>query len=174
MKKMFDFSFYLLYTLLIGCASQQSTTSSASSNKYSEDLAFLRPKFEDTSTASNTSGNPDNNNSRPTTSAPASYTVNKKLDTILDSIDHANLSKKSVEGYTIQVYSGQKREDALNTKRHLDAVIPQLHAELQYLQPNFRVKAGRYFNRLDAQEDFVTIRKYFPNAIITPDRISIN
>jgi hypothetical protein len=175
MKKMFEYSYYILYMLLLGCASPQGTSTSSSSTvsatKYSEDLSFLRPKFEETA---NTTSNPQETNNRPTTTAEPVLTINKKLDAILDTIDQANLNRRFVEGYTIQVYSGQKREDALNTKRHLDSVVPELRSELQYQQPNFRVKAGRYFNRLDAQEDFAAVRRYFPNAIITPEKISVN
>jgi uncharacterized protein YebE (UPF0316 family) len=48
---------------------------------------------------------------------PTVYTVNKQLDAVLDSIDRINLTRKFVEGFTIQVYSGLKREDALNVRK---------------------------------------------------------
>ena len=93
---------------------------------------------------------------------------------VLDSIDRINLTRKFIEGYTIQVYSGMKREDAMNAKKQLTTVIPSLESELQYVQPNFRVKTGKYFNRLEAQKDFDMIKRFFPDAIIVPDKIAIN
>ena len=100
--------------------------------------------------------------------------MNKKLDAVLDSIDRINLQRNFIDGFTIQVYSGLKREDALNTKKELTSTLPDLQSEVQYSQPNFRVKVGKYFNRLDAQRDYVDVKRHFPTAIIIPDKVSIN
>ena len=86
---------------------------------------------------------------------------------------YLNLSKKSVEGFSIQVYSG-KREEALNTKKQLASIMPNLESEVQFTEPIFRVKAGKYFNRMDAQQDFAQIKRYFPTAIIIPERLEFN
>ena len=102
------------------------------------------------------------------------YAVNKKLDTVLDSIDHFNLQRNFIDGFTIQVYSGLKREDALNAKKELSSSLPDLESDVQYSQPNFRVKVGKYFTRIDAQKDYVEVKRYFPAAIVIPDKVAIN
>lgn len=108
----------------------------------------------------------------PTAYVEPKLAVNRKLDAVLDSIDRMNLSRRSVDGFTIQVYSG-KREDAMNTKRQLASTLG-INSEVQFTEPIFRVKAGKYYSRLDAQRDYVEIKKHFPSAIVIPDRISIN
>lgn len=102
------------------------------------------------------------------------YAVNKKLDTVLDSIDRYNRSKQFVDGFTIQIYAGLKREDALNAKKNLTSSLPDLSSEVEYAQPNFRVKVGKYYTRIDAQRDYVAVKKYFPTAIVIPDKVAIN
>jgi hypothetical protein len=172
--RMFGYPFYFVYLyFIVGCATPKATTSSSpstSNSAYSEDLSALRPKIEktdDTVIALPT------DQPRTTVYVEPKFAVNDKLDTVLDSIDRANLSRKFVEGYTIQVYSG-RREEALNTKKQLTSLLPEITSDVQFTEPIFRVKAGKYYNWLDAQGDFTLIKKYFPAAIIIPDKIAIN
>lgn len=46
-------------------------------------------------------------------------------------------------------------------------------ASLQYDQPKFRVTAGRYFTKLEAQKDLMRLRRYFSNAILVPEKILV-
>lgn len=101
------------------------------------------------------------------------YAVNKKIDPVLDSIDRYYLAKEFIDGFTIQIYAGMKREDALNAKKNLAQTLPEINSEVEYAQPNFRVKAGKYFTRIDAQKDYLSIKKYFPTAIVIPDKVPI-
>jgi hypothetical protein len=159
--------------LVIGCKSTQTgTTSSSQEGKYSEDLSAMRPKVEETTTSTTTS--PTETKRDPKAYVEPKFTINKQLNALLDTIDHQNLNRKFIEGYTIQVYAGQKREDALNVKKQLTISVPGITSEVQYEQPNFKVKSGKYFTRLEAQKDFEQIKKYFPSAILVPGQISIN
>lgn len=162
--------FIVCVLLLAGCASHISTTSTQT-GKYSEDLSGVRPKAEvqhDESTAQQT------NERKQTTYVEPTHSVNKQLDQVLDSINTLNLSQRYVDGYTIQVYSGTKREDALNVKKQLVMSFPEMESDIQFQQPNFRVKVGKYLQQLDAQKDYMALRRAFPNAILIPDKISIN
>ena len=157
----------------MSCAGPKKTATStpASGTRYSEDLSIHRPKPD----ASPVKDVPTQDNTRKQTPyVEAKYSVNKKLDAVLDSIDRINLQRNFIDGFTIQVYSGLKREDALNTKKELNSTLPDLPSEVQYSQPNFRVKVGKYFNRLDAQKDYVEVKRRFPTAIIIPDKVAIN
>ena len=74
-------------------------------------------------------GVPTQDNTRKQTPyVEAKYSVNKKLDAVLDSIDRINLQRNFIDGFTIQVYSGLKREDALNTKKELTSTLPDLQS----------------------------------------------
>jgi hypothetical protein len=140
--------------------------------KYSEDLSALRPKMEEQKTE--TVITPEKNKRDPKAYVEAQHTVNKQLDAVLDSIDQINLTRKFIEGFTIQVYSGMKREDALNIKKQLTLAFPDMDSELQYAQPNYRVKTGKYFTRLEAEKDYEQVKRYFQAAILVPDKIAIN
>jgi len=159
--------------LITGCKPSQQTTKTTSSQdgKYSEDLSSLRPKEE---LVHNNASTPDNIKRDPKAYVEAKFTVNKQLDAVLDSIDQMNLNARFVEGFTIQVYSGKNREEALNVKKQLTLSAPNLTTEVQYEQPNFKVKSGKYFTRLEAQKDFEQIKKSFPTAIVVPGQIVMN
>lgn len=159
----------LFLLLLVGCKPTQMSKSTPSGN-YSEDLSSLRPKTQPVGDSSQSS----TGTVKQTTYVEPKYNINDQLDVVLDSIDRININRKFIDGFTIQVYSGLDREAALNTRKTLTTSLPDLESEIQYNQPNFRVKAGKYFNRLDAQKDFLAIKQVFPSAIVIPDKIEIN
>ena len=166
---------YFLALVILGCASaKKPVATSTQGTKYSEDLSIWRPKADPTPAETTTKPTTDNDGRKPTTTTDARYTVNKKLDTVLDSIDRYNIQRNFIDGFTIQVYSGSKKDDAFNAKKELQSTLPELPTEVQYAQPNFRVKVGKYYTRIDAQKDLLDVKKLFPGAIIIPDKVSIN
>jgi hypothetical protein len=169
------FLFIIVLAILGACSSKTTTTGTANNvDKYSEDLSVWRPKetlpADSGKNTSKAAGETKKNEPLP----EAKFAVNKQLDTILDSISKVNLQNGHVDGYTIQVYSGTKREEALNAKKALSTALPNLDSDVQYVQPNFRVRTGKYIDRFEAQKDYLAVKKHFPNAILIPDRISIN
>jgi hypothetical protein len=176
MQKMINFPAAVIYCILIaGCGPTKPTasTTTASGGNYTEDLSSLRPKPQPVAQNTGTAVNPGEER-KATPYVEPKFAVNKQVDVVLDSIDRINQSRKFVDGFTIQVYSGLKREDALNAKRQLSTSFPTIESEVQYAQPNFRVKAGRYYDRMNAQRDFLSVKRVFPSAILIPDRISLD
>ena len=147
-------------------------TQTTQGGKYSEDLSALRPKVEETT--NHTTVTPEVTKRDPKAYVEAKHTVNKQLDAVLDSIDRFHLTRKLIDGYTIQVYSGLKIDEALNAKKVLTTSIPKLESDLLYAQPNYRVKIGKYFTRLEAEKDFQRVKEFFPAAIVVPEKIAIN
>jgi cell division protein FtsN len=155
-------SVFMILLLSISCAAQKN----GGKPYYHEDLYSLRPKFQE-----------------PVDSIPAevhqkvevvpTHNVNRKVDGVLDSINHFNATRKFIEGYTIQIYSGQNREEAMNAKKKMTTDLPGLNAEMDYNQPTFRVRVGSYYSRLDAQKDLLRLRRPFPNAILVPEKILV-
>lgn len=163
---MFHLSSYILYILVAaGCATTQT---SGTSSSYTEDLSVHRPVFEEPKPQSGTA-----EESIKKDNVEPKFTVNESLHAVLDSIDSFNVARKYVEGFTIQIYSGQKKEDALSTKKSIDQALPELKAEMTYVQPTFRIKAGKYYTQLDAQKDYVSVKRFFPNAILVPEKFSV-
>jgi hypothetical protein len=164
---------YILSTiaLLESCATTQKTSTASQGGKYSEDLSVLRPKMEAPAETITTTTQTDNTKPAIQFVEPK-LAVTQKLDGVLDSIDHINLNRRFVEGYTIQVYSG-RREEALNVKKQIATSLPRLNTEIQFTEPIFRVKVGKYYSRMDAQEDYASVKRYFPAAILIPEKIVI-
>ena len=170
--RMFSYSIFLTYLFLTGCSSQKGTTP-VTHGSYTEDLSAVRPKAE-VLMETKTVDTPDNTTRRQTAYVEPTINVNKKVDEVLDSINRINLSQRYIDGFTIQIYSGAKREEALNIKKQISANMPDVDSEVQYVQPNFRVKVGKYNQRIEAQKDYMKVRQYFPNAIVIPERLAIN
>ncbi len=163
--------FVFVIAQLSGCKSTSHSSSSRQQDAYYEDLSALRPQINQ-SEKDEQKENSSEIKSYDRYVEPL-YTVNKKVDTVLDSIDRFYLARGYVDGYTIQVHAGTKRDDALNVKKNMLLYLPQFETEIQYNQPTFRVKTGKYFSILEAQKDFLTIRRYFPSAILVPDKIPV-
>ena len=160
--------------LIFGCASRvTSSTSSGSSGKYSEDLSVWRPETKSTAEEVDTAATRPEQRIRTNQYVDARLAINDQVNSVLDSIHEQNISKGYVDGYTIQVYSGTKREDALNVKKKMSQSLPDLASDVEYRQPNFRVRTGKYLTRLEAQQDYLEVKRHFPNAIVIPDRIQI-
>ena len=156
-------SFVICIILASGCAAQKNSGKSY----YHEDLYSLRPKFQDTIVIQTP------NQSRKKGEVLPTLTVNQKVDAVLDSINRFNITRKFIDGYTIQIYSGQKREEAMNAKKKILTDVSDLTAELEYNQPKFRVRVGSYFSRLEAQRDLIRLKRPFPNAILVPEKIIV-
>jgi hypothetical protein len=169
----------MIYTscilLLAGCKTTQKTTSSTSQeSRYTEDLSVWRPKVESTTTPAvtpaTTTSTSEDRKTQPYTEAK--FAVNRQLDTVLDSIDQTHRGRRYIDGFTIQVYSG-RREEALSAKKQLATSLPKLESEVQFTEPIFRVKVGKYYSRMEAQQDYTAVKRYFPAAILIPEKISL-
>ena len=166
----------VLLLLAVACSSKvaTTTTSSSANGGHNEDLSLWRPRdIMPKDSVSTPSANQAADVKKPLEPVEAKFAVNNDLDAVLDSISRINLANGHIDGFTIQVYSGTKREEALNAKKELSVSLPELDSEVQYVQPNFRVRVGKYYDRLLAQKDFMLIKRHFPNAIVIPERIAI-
>lgn len=105
---------------------------------------------------------------------PASHTVNVKVEEVLDSIALFNKTRMFVDGFTIQIYAGLKREEAMIAKKKMtDGGIRDLQIDLRYDQPKWRVKTGSYYTRLEAHRDLHRVKGIFPNAILIPEKVML-
>lgn len=153
----------LVLALTASCRAQKSN----GKPYYHEDLYPLRPKMAEVpDTVLEQAAH------RPKEFVTPTMNVNRKVDNVLDSINRFNVTRKSIDGYTIQIYSGQNREDALNTKKKMGAE-PGLVAVVEYSQPKFRVRVGNYYSRLEAQKDLTRLKRIFSNAILVPEKILV-
>jgi len=166
-------SFVLLALFIASaCSTTTRTTSTDKSSSYSEDLSSLRVAFLDTEEEAEF---PENHPEQIITTAEGTgATVNNKLTYVLDSINTLNKQNKFLDGYSIQIFSGLSREEAMNVKAELFKKMPEVNADLLYTQPSFKVKVGKYYSKLEAQQDYMAIKRHFSNAILVPERIYLD
>ena len=76
-------------------------------------------------------------------------------------------------GYRVQFFSGSNRKDAYNAQARLQRDYPELRTYILYSEPNFKVKAGDFKNRLDATRLMEQLRKQFTSLFIIPEKINL-
>ncbi len=87
-------------------------------------------------------------------------------------------TKKSVgrtmRGYRLLVVNTNKREDAINAKTKVYTYFPELKAYLVYQSPFFRLKAGNFKTRDEAEKYRKQMTSLFPKGVfIVNDTIEV-
>lgn len=151
---------------LIGCKA----VPLPSTPSYKEDLSVHRPKFESDGNQSALTSEPEvlTEEFKPLTGG-----IKAELDSIVKISVAENKERKLVDGFFIQVYNGNSREEASNIRDRVAELYPDLTPQISYHQPNFRVKAGQFVDRLKAYRIYQSIKVDFPKALLVPDRFVI-
>ena len=156
----------LIFILIfvVGCINKPPASSQYLEKGYFEDLSFLRESPE--------KNNVDSNSINEISIIEESK-FNKELENIY--ITYENTPKnKYLNGYTIQIFSGLEREKADSILFTADSIYSELDIYTLYDQPNYRVKVGKYFYRINANKALNKLINDFSEAIIVPERIKIN
>lgn len=175
LKKKFLWALHLGIIIISGCSKKSAVSSSGS--EYREDLSQVRPRYEYVEpTVVN----------RPAATAPARSSnaakpvdvdkplyVNKKLETVLDTLAKHNKSIRYINGYRIQIYVGNVRQEADGAKSYIYQSFPDLNPYVSYSQPTYRVKVGDFMYRSDAEQYLDLIREQYSSAVILADRVDI-
>ncbi|MEQ9405336.1 MAG: SPOR domain-containing protein [Cyclobacteriaceae bacterium] len=154
----------IILILLVGCKAAPP----ASTASYSEDLSVYRPKPVMTNTDS------AKVETLKEAFTPLEGHIKAELDSIVRVSVAQNKEGKLVNGFIIQLYTGNSRDEANAVWNRFDELFPGLSPKVSYLQPNFRVKAGRFTNKLKAQRIFRDIKAEFPKALLVPERFIMN
>lgn len=152
----------VIFIFLIGCK----VAPPASTPTYKEDLSVHRPKIEMVAEQ-----NSETNQEILTEEfIPLTGGIKAELDSIVKISLEENKERKLVDGFFIQVYNGNNREQARKIRNEVAGFYPDLTPKVSYHQPNFRVKAGQFTDRLKAYRIYQEIKVGFPKALLVPDR----
>ncbi len=152
-----------LFVIIIGCKSGKSTTGGAAAYAtYQENITGSLPLYPDYETELAAL---DSN--IPSTSV---QTVDAELDQKITQIYDKNVSEPYFNGYSVLVYSGIDRTRAFETQEELTENFPEIKAEMQYQEPRYLVKVGKFNYKIEAQKSFSLIKSQFPTARIIQDR----
>lgn len=139
---------------------------------YEEDLSIYRPSYE-------MADDMDDDYSEPVEYAntteyvePTNH-IKAELDTVLYRIIKSRENIQYIDGFSIQLYSGNNRDKANQVKVKTYEVLEDLRPRVSYDQPNYKVRVGEYYSRLEANTDFVTLQKHFSRAVLVPVKIKI-
>jgi len=89
---------------------------------------------------------------------------------------------RTAKGYRILVINTNKRDEAIAAKTKVYSNFPELKAYLVYKSPYFRLKAGNFRTREEAQQYQKILSVYFPKGVfivndvieVTPEKESGN
>jgi hypothetical protein len=75
-------------------------------------------------------------------------------------------------GYRVQIYSGSNRTAAFNAQAKFNQKYPEMRTYIIYREPNFKVKAGDFRSRLEAERMKEELRPWFSAMFIIPEKIN--
>ena len=83
---------------------------------------------------------------------------------------HIQINKlnNGIKGFCVQIYLGDSRDKAQNTKYKFMKKFPEIKS-IQYerISPNWKVKVGKFRTKLEAEKLKRTIHSEYPNCFIT-------
>ena len=89
----------------------------------------------------------------------------KHITVLLDLKKEMNKNETSSERFKIQVYSGN-RSGAYEAQKEFSKSYGGWYPSIQYETPNFKIWAGNFRTRLEADRALKKIKRKFPNAFI--------
>lgn len=108
---------------------------------------------------------------RDTAKAELIFVNTNRIDDLLEKQKRINSNTISV--YRIQIYSGH-RNGSKEAQERFNEIYPKDKAETSYEQPYFKTKVNAFRTRLDAERTLKNYKKYFKNAFIFEEHISID
>lgn len=88
-----------------------------------------------------------------------------KFEQLLNEKRKINVSMSAAEGYKIQIYNG----DSENSRRELakfKSDFNYLDATIIFNTPYYKVQAGNFKTKIDAERHLLEIQRKYPNSII--------
>ncbi|MBO6516726.1 MAG: SPOR domain-containing protein [Bacteroidia bacterium] len=78
-------------------------------------------------------------------------------------------------GYRIQVYFGRNRDEATKVEQKFKMKYPDLREEVSkdYFQPNWRVRIGNFYRKIDAQKLMHKLEMEFGDVFLVRDKIEL-
>lgn len=129
--------------------------------KVAEDLSVYRPKYTVPEAGA-------------TARVEPTHHVNDKVAVLMDTVASVNKNIKYAQGYRILAYNGSERQTVMNLRKAIISRVPEVKDYLTYQQPNFRLKIGDFFSRVEAQQVLNQLSDLIPNAQIVQDQINID
>ena len=99
--------------------------------------------------------------------------INDKIDAILDRKAEKNKATKYANGYRIQLYVGRDRKTVDEAKVYIYQTYPNINPYLTYSLPIYKLKAGDFLTKSDAERFLKQVKDSYPDAIIISEIIDV-
>ena len=85
-----------------------------------------------------------------------------------------NMLNNGIKGYSVQIYLGDNRAEAQSIKYNFMKSFPHIKSvQYERVTPNWKVKAGRFRTKIEAEKLKNTIKSKFPNCFISEVTVPI-
>ena len=95
------------------------------------------------------------------------------IDNVISKKKTYNKSLKTVNGYKIQLFFGDEKK-AYEEKDKFRGLFPDIPVKIIFSSPDWKIQAGNYLSRLDADRALIDIKNDFSGAIVLETEIDIN
>ncbi|WP_299515256.1 SPOR domain-containing protein [Mucilaginibacter sp.] len=75
-------------------------------------------------------------------------------------------------GYRVQIYSGSSRKDAYDVQARFTDTYPGMRTYISYSEPNYKVHAGDFRTRLEAEKLKQELGRSFTSLFIIEEKIN--
>lgn len=79
--------------------------------------------------------------------------------------------KPFFQGYRIQIFSGNSKEEANKVKADFYNKYPQMRCYLTYQQPYYKLRVGDYEDQESAKPFAKMLAKTYPSSFLVPDEV---
>jgi len=96
----------------------------------------------------------------------------KEISALLRKKVEYNKTKDTYKGYRIQLFYGSEK----GANKEIDkfkSLYPEIPVNLLFSSPDWKVQAGNYHTKLDADKDLKDIKIDFPSAIVLQTEIEL-
>jgi hypothetical protein len=98
--------------------------------------------------------------------------ADKNVSELLKQKIEYNKTKETYKGYRIQLFYGSEK----GANKEIDkfkSLFPDIPVKLLFSSPDWKVQAGNYHTKLDADRDLKEIKMDFPSAIVLQSEIEL-
>ncbi|MGY6559005.1 MAG: hypothetical protein ACXIT9_06950 [Nitritalea sp.] len=103
-------------------------------------------------------------------SSPSVIAFDPTLAEVAEALREQRSKQPYYNAYTVLVFSGISREGAFTTREEIQEDFPEYEVIMQYQDPRYLVKVGKFLHRFEALETYFQLKAQFPMTRIISDR----
>ena len=94
--------------------------------------------------------------------------MDKETEQLLQKNKYIHYKKGGIEGFCVQIYSGDSRGESQRIKSQFMKRFPEIKSVFyERVSPNWKVRAGKFRTRLEVKKLQSIIKEIYPSAYIT-------